>query len=187
MGDIDDYLAQQPEPQRTTLGAVRATIAALLPRAEEGMAYAMPAWKIDGTAVAGFGGAKSHCWYAPFSGSVTAALGPELERYGITKGTVTFPIDVPLPRPIVKKLVAARLAELAMVPDSKGAVRDFYPDGGLKAKGRMKDGELHGAWQWWRRDGSLMRSGSFDRGRQVGTWTTYDRGSAPVKVSDLGR
>jgi antitoxin component YwqK of YwqJK toxin-antitoxin module len=50
----------------------------------------------------------------------------------------------------------------------------------------MKDGELHGDWQWWRRDGSLQRSGRFDRGRQVGTWTTYGRDGAVVKTTDLG-
>ena len=88
---------------------------------------------------------------------------------------------------LVKKLVKARLAEIAMVPDSKGVARDLYDDGGVKAKGRMKDGELHGAWQWWRRDGSLLRTGTFDRGRPVGVWTTYDTSSAPVKVTDRGR
>ena len=48
MNAIDDYLAAQPEPQRTTLAALRTTIAALLPRAEESIAYGAPAWKVDG-------------------------------------------------------------------------------------------------------------------------------------------
>jgi len=47
-------------------------------------------------------------------------------------------------------------------------------------------GGLHGRWQWWRKDGSLLRSGSFDRGRQVGEWTTYDRESKPVKITQFG-
>ena len=69
--------------------------------------------------------------------------------------------------------------------DTKGVARDLFPDGGLKAKGRMKDGELHGAWSWWRKDGTLMRTGSFDRGRQVGTWTTYDATGAEVSSKQL--
>jgi len=185
MTAIDDYLAAQPEPQRTTLAALRTTIAALLPRAEESIAYGAPAWKVDGTSVAGFASFAKHCAYLPFSGAVTETLADQLSAYTITKGSVTFPVDAPLPKAVVKKLVAARLAEISMVPDKKGAVRDFYPDGGLKAAGRMKDGELHGAWSWWRKDGSLMRTGSFDSGRQTGTWTTYDASGAVVTRKEL--
>ncbi len=185
MNAIDDYLAGQPEPQRTTLAALRSTIAALLPRAEESIAYGAPAWKIEGTSVAGFAGFAKHCAYLPFSGAVTETLADELAAYTITKGSVTFAVDRPLPKAVVKKLVAARLAEVRMVPDKKGVARDLYPDGGLKAQGRMKDGELHGAWSWWRKDGTLMRTGSFDRGRQVGTWTTYDATGAEVSSKQL--
>ena len=187
MNAIDDYLAGQPEPQRTTLAALRTTIAALLPRAEESIAYGAPAWKADGTSVAGFAGFAKHCAYLPFSGAVTESLAPELTAYTITKGSVTFATDRPLPKTVVERLVAARLAELSMVPDAKGVARDFHPDGGLKAKGRLKDGELHGDWSWWRKDGSLLRTGSFDGGRQVGTWTTYDGVGDPVTVKDFGR
>jgi antitoxin component YwqK of YwqJK toxin-antitoxin module len=51
----------------------------------------------------------------------------------------------------------------------------------------MKDGELHGAWSWWRADGTLMRTGSFDRGRQVGEWTTYDTAGHAARTTDKGR
>jgi uncharacterized protein YdhG (YjbR/CyaY superfamily) len=187
MNAVDEYLAAQPEPQRRTLATMRTTIASLLPRAEEALAYGMPAWQVDGASVAGFGGARNHCVFAPFSGAVTERLASELAAYDVTKGTVRFDVARPLPKPVVRKLIDARLAELAMTPDARGIARDFYADGGLKAKGRIKDGELHGGWLWWRRDGSLLRSGSFDRGRQVGEWTTYDRASMPVKATDFGR
>lgn len=181
MNAIDDYLAGQPEPQRTTLTTLRATVAALLPRAEESIAYGAPAWKVDGTSVAGFAGFAKHCAYLPFSGAVTETLSDELSAYTITKGSVTFPVDAPLPKPVVRKLVLARLAEVSMAPDPKGVVRDFYADGGLKAKGRMKDGEPHGDWTWWRKDGTVMRTGAFDRGRRTGTWTTFGRDGGRVK------
>lgn len=61
--------------------------------------------------------------------------------------------------------------------------KEFYDNGRLKAKGRMRNGDLHGAWQWWRRDGSLMRTGSFRDGVRVGQWVTYDRTGAVVKVT----
>lgn len=61
-----------------------------------------------------------------------------------------------------------------------------HRDGSLRARGPELDGEPHGYWQWWRLDGSLLRSGSFDRGRQVGEWTTYDRQGRPYKVTRPG-
>jgi antitoxin component YwqK of YwqJK toxin-antitoxin module len=62
-----------------------------------------------------------------------------------------------------------------------------YGDGTVKARGQRLDGELHGAWKFFRLDGSLMRSGSFDRGRQVGVWNTFTRSGNRVKSTDFGR
>jgi uncharacterized protein YdhG (YjbR/CyaY superfamily) len=185
--DVSAYIAAQPEPQRSTLTTMRATIGTLLPHAEECLAYGIPSWRVDGTAVAGIAAATQHCSYFPHSGTALDGLADRLAGYDLAKGTVRFAVDTPLPTPLVRALVAARLAEAAASPDGKGFRREFYADGGLKAKGKVKDGEPHGAWSWWRRDGSLLRTGSFDRGRQVREWTTYDRDSHPVKVTDLGR
>ncbi len=46
---------------------------------------------------------------------------------------------------------------------------------------------MHGEWAFYRADGSVMRRGSFDRGRQVGTWRTYARDGKLVKETDFGR
>jgi antitoxin component YwqK of YwqJK toxin-antitoxin module len=62
-----------------------------------------------------------------------------------------------------------------------------YADGTTKAKGQRLNGELHGAWKFFRLDGSLMRSGTFDRGRQVGVWCTFTRNGDMVKSTDFGR
>ena len=56
-----------------------------------------------------------------------------------------------------------------------------YANGGLKFTGLRLDGEMHGDWSWYRTDGSLMRTGAFDRGTQVGVWRTYDRAGTVVK------
>lgn len=50
-----------------------------------------------------------------------------------------------------------------------------YDNGRPKQRGQRLDGSMLGAWVFYRRDGSLMRSGEFDRGRQVGVWRTYHR------------
>ena len=60
-----------------------------------------------------------------------------------------------------------------------------YANGNLKHKGGQLDGEMHGAWEFYRLDGSLMRAGSFDRGHQVGTWRTYDRDGRVVKETQF--
>jgi len=62
-----------------------------------------------------------------------------------------------------------------------------YADGKTKAQGQRLNGELHGAWKFFRLDGSLMRSGTFDRGRQVGVWCTFTRNGDLVKSTDFGR
>jgi antitoxin component YwqK of YwqJK toxin-antitoxin module len=60
-----------------------------------------------------------------------------------------------------------------------------YGNGRVKFTGFRLDGELHGAWEWYRTDGSIMRSGEFDRGKQIGMWRTYDRSGQTVKETDF--
>ena len=58
---------------------------------------------------------------------------------------------------------------------------DRYPNGQLRFRGANLNGKMHGPWEFFRVDGSLMRTGSFERGKQIGLWRTYDRGGAVVK------
>jgi antitoxin component YwqK of YwqJK toxin-antitoxin module len=60
-----------------------------------------------------------------------------------------------------------------------------YDHGGPKHRGFRLDSEMHGVWEFYRRDGSLMRSGEFERGKQVGTWRTFDRSGAVVKETEF--
>jgi uncharacterized protein YdhG (YjbR/CyaY superfamily) len=112
--EVDAYMEGVPEPQRSTLAQVRATLAALLPDAEQTISYGSPTFKLAGKGVAGFAAFAHHCSYLPMSGGVTAALADELAGYETTKGSVKFPVDEPLPEPILRALVDARLAELGL-------------------------------------------------------------------------
>jgi len=58
---------------------------------------------------------------------------------------------------------------------------DHYPNGNMRFRGANLDGKMHGPWEFFRADGSVMRAGSFDNGRQIGTWRTYDRAGRVVK------
>ena len=66
-------------------------------------------------------------------------------------------------------------------PSSPSDATVRYPNGNVKFTGAHLDGEMHGPWEFYRTDGSLMRAGAFDRGRQVGVWRTYDRTGHIVK------
>ncbi len=109
---VDRYLAEAPEPQRSTLTRLRATLAELLPEAEEGIAYGAPVFRVAGKPVAGFAWFQGHCTYLPHSGQVLAGLAGDLVGYAYSKGALKFAIDRPLPRALVARLVEARLREL---------------------------------------------------------------------------
>ena len=57
----------------------------------------------------------------------------------------------------------------------------LYDNGLPRFKGAHLNGEMHGYWEFYRKDGTLMRSGTFDKGIQVGIWTTYDKQGHPYK------
>ena len=107
---VDEYLARVPEPARTTLAKVRATIRSVVPpETTECLSYRIPAFKYKGMLV----------WYAAFSGhcslfpgaAVLKAFKDELANYSVSKGTIRFPVDKPLPALLVRKLVKAKIAE----------------------------------------------------------------------------
>lgn len=62
----------------------------------------------------------------------------------------------------------------------------YYETGSIRNRGLMLDGEMHGDWEFFRKDESLMRSGAFDRGCQIGVWRTFDRAGQLVKETDFG-
>ena len=110
--EIDDYLEALDEPKRSTLEDLRRTIVAVVPEADQGIAYGLPAFRVRGKVVAGFGAFKHHLSYFPHSGSVLPELPDDLAGYGGSKGTLQFAIDTPLPKPLVEKLIAVRLSQL---------------------------------------------------------------------------
>ena len=109
--EIDTYLDALAEPKRATLAQLRDTIAAIVPDAEQGISYGVPAFKLRGKTIAGFAAFKNHLSYLPHSGSVIGQLAEETEGFTKTKGSLHFPIDEPLPEELVKKLLNVRLAE----------------------------------------------------------------------------
>lgn len=63
----------------------------------------------------------------------------------------------------------------------------YHKDGSIWAKGETVNGLTEGYWEWFRKEGSKMRSGYFRNGQQVGKWITYDKTGKIYKVTDLGK
>ena len=107
---IDEYLAALSEDKRAALEKLRKTIRAAAPKAEECISYQLAAFRQNGMLVA-FGATANHCAFYLMSSSTVEAHKDDLKDYDTSKGTIRFQADKPLPAPLVRKLVKARIAE----------------------------------------------------------------------------
>ena len=119
-GTNDEYLLTLDDRKRTALQELRQTILGIIPNAEECISYGMPAFRLEGKVIAGFAAFKNHLSYLPHSGSVFSELSEELAGYKSTPGSLHFPIDRPLPKALVRKLIATRLKEVRGRASEKG-------------------------------------------------------------------
>ncbi len=107
---VDEYLAAVPEPGRSTLRKIRAAILAAAPEATEAITYGIPTFKYDRALVA-FGAFASHCSLFPMSYAVIDSVKSKLKAAQVSKGTIRFPLDKPLPAALIRTIVKARIAE----------------------------------------------------------------------------
>jgi len=108
--NFEKYLAGIPAPARDALKQMRAAIRSAVPAgAIEIISYGIPAFKHKRVLV----------WYAAFSkhcslfptAAVIQAFKVELKGFVISKGTIQFPTDKPLPAALIKRLVKARVKQ----------------------------------------------------------------------------
>jgi len=111
VADVEAYLAAVPEPARSTLEKVRATIRSVVPpETTEALSYGMPSFRYKGGLVA-YAAFKDHCSFFPMNASLIDTFKDELKGYRTSKGTLQFPLDKPLPVALVKKMVKTRIAD----------------------------------------------------------------------------
>jgi uncharacterized protein YdhG (YjbR/CyaY superfamily) len=106
---IDEYIATFPKNIQIILGELRQAIRDSAPTAEEAISYQMPAFKLNGILV-WFAAFKNHIGFYPTSSAIEA-FKEELSDYELSKGTVRFPINKPIPFDLVKKMVRYRVKE----------------------------------------------------------------------------
>jgi len=108
---IDEYLGGVNAQQRIVLEKLRRTIRAVTPKLEECISYGIPAFRLNGRSLVFFGAWANHCSFYPGSSTTLKKFRTDLKNFQISKGTIRFSSDKPLPIALVKKLVKARIAE----------------------------------------------------------------------------
>ena len=106
---IDDYLKTVEPAKRRELKRIRALAKETVPNAEEAIVYGMPTLKFDGKPLLGFNAHKNHIGIYPYSGLVIDTLKDDLQKYGLSRGAIRVPLDQPIPKTMLRKVITTRL------------------------------------------------------------------------------
>jgi uncharacterized protein YdhG (YjbR/CyaY superfamily) len=109
---VQAYLTGLPAEARRELLKVRAAIHAAVPDAVEGFTYRMPVFNLNGRVLVWYAAFKHHIGLYPMGAAIRRAHAADLKKYGVSTGTVRFPLADPPSAALVKRLVKARVAEV---------------------------------------------------------------------------
>ncbi|MGN6752739.1 MAG: iron chaperone [Intrasporangium sp.] len=113
MGAVTDYLAGiDDDARRAALEHVIALARHSVPEVEEGVSYAMPVLLYRGKPLIAAIATKHHLAIYPFSGTVVHTVAPDLDGFSLSKGTIRFDVDRPVPDAVLTRIIELRLAEL---------------------------------------------------------------------------
>ena len=107
---VNAYLRAVPPAPRAALQKLRKTIKAAAPAATEVISYGIPGYKHHGMLVY-FAAFKNHCSLFGVGATLMKTHQKALAPYKMSKGTIQFTVDKPLPTALVRKLVKARVAQ----------------------------------------------------------------------------
>jgi len=114
MGDVADYVASLEGPERAAVARVIDRARRLVPDADEGLSYGLPALRHRGRPLVAVVARREHIALYPFSSAVIEALSGELTAFAPSKGTIRFGPDAPLPDDLIDRIVLARRDEIAV-------------------------------------------------------------------------
>ena len=107
---IDEYIAAFPRNVRDVLEELRRIIRESAPKSEETISYGIPTFDLNGKHLVHFAAYKNHIGFYPTSSGITR-FKKDLSRYELSRGTVRFPIDEPIPFDVIRKIVKHRVKE----------------------------------------------------------------------------
>lgn len=112
MPDIDDFLATLSEPERSAFTTICDVVTRVAPHAEQGRSYGMAAFRAGGKPLLGMTRSREHLSLHPFSPAVVEAVADDLAGFSLSKGTIRFTAEQPLPEEAVERIIRLRLAEI---------------------------------------------------------------------------
>ena len=121
VNSVRDYIAAKPKEVRMVLERVRRAIRKAVPAAEEGLAYQMPVYTLNGVPMLFIAGWKAHVSIYPASDALAAAFARELAPYKRSKGTIRMPLSEPVPVKLVERIARFRARELTRRDSGRGA------------------------------------------------------------------
>lgn len=113
---VDDYFGSLDESTRAAFEHVRGLAMELVPEADQGKSYGMAALTYRHRPLLAFLAAKQHLSVFPFSPGVVEAVRDRLPGFELSKGTIRFTVDTPLPDEVVRDVVRLRMEEIAGPP-----------------------------------------------------------------------
>jgi uncharacterized protein YdhG (YjbR/CyaY superfamily) len=119
--NVDEYISGFPKDTQKFLKQLRATIIKAVPEAEEVISYQMPAYNFYGKLVY-FAAYENHIGFYPTPSGIEN-FKKDLSGYKTSKGAVQFPINEPLPLPLISKIVAFRAKENLETAHIKGKIK----------------------------------------------------------------
>jgi uncharacterized protein YdhG (YjbR/CyaY superfamily) len=109
---VNDYIAEFPPDTRKVLKELRALIKGTVPGVIERLSYGIINFELNGRYLVYIGGWKKHIGLYPVTGVVATAFEKELKSYKSGKGTIQFPLDKPMPKDLIRRIVKLRVREL---------------------------------------------------------------------------
>lgn len=120
---VDQYLATKPDDVQAILQRVRATIRKAVPGTEEVISYQIPAYKVQADTVLFFAGWKQHFSLYPVTDALVEKFHDEIAPYKVSKGTIRFPLDQPVPVTLIGRIAKFRAQEVAAQAKAKAAAQ----------------------------------------------------------------
>jgi uncharacterized protein YdhG (YjbR/CyaY superfamily) len=111
LSPVEIYISRFPQEVQSRLNTIRTLIKKTVPDSGEKISYGVPTATLNGKYFIYFAGYKNHLSIYPVTAAMEKEL-PEAMVYRTGKGTLQFPLDQPLPKELIQKIITVRYKEI---------------------------------------------------------------------------